>query len=226
MNIFCPECKEALLLLVNGQEIKCLRTWKGEIHDKDCQHSPKINIATKKQVEEYKENVNPQTRENNLLSLLYRLNNPQVCTQTKIATPSQKPDFVHKVTTGKTTTRVFIPQQKIRSEGENKFSYDSAKYYYGIVWVEIEKKSFERSEILLKLHSFSEKEKGRLICGLLISRKGNLSILTDKLIKEPIEGQYSVAFFGKMELNKKNDHKFRNLRINDKHDITFEAINP
>jgi hypothetical protein len=223
-NMLCPECLKAFLVLEYGPKIKCLRTWKGE-HDEDCQHSPGINIATKKQIKAYGNYVNPQTKENNLLSLLYRLNNPKVDIPSKTKIPFQKPDFLYKITTGKTTTRVVILQQKIRSDRKNKFSNDIAKYYYGIVWIEIGEKSREYNEVLLRLYSLSKKEKGDFICGLKISKNGNLSSLTDELLKKQAEGPYAIAFFGQMELIEINiNYSLNNLYINDKHDIKLEVI--
>ena len=72
-NLFCPDCEQARLGLEFGPIIKGLRTLKGESHINSCQYSPDVNIANSKQIQEYIKTATPQTRENNLLSLLTRL---------------------------------------------------------------------------------------------------------------------------------------------------------
>ena len=216
-NLFCPGCKQAHLGLEFGDKINCLRTIKGESHIDNCQYSPGVNIANPKQIQEYIKTSTPQTRENNLLSLLFRLGfikkDVSIITKTSFSESS----FMFYSTEKKKTIKVYIPQQKIRN-GKNDFSYDISKYYYGNIWLEIGEHSKEYDDVQLKIYSLQNMGKGGFICSVFVSKKhDNLSTIVDKLLNKTENGSYYIAFFGQMILNT----RYNNLYITDKHDIVI-----
>ena len=136
-ELICPECRQAHLELEFGDKIRCLRTKPGESHAEDCQHSPNVKEATPSQVNEFKKKASPQKRKNNLWFLLSSLNAPENESFKKSIVPNDESPFIIRSEIGKTTTYTYIPQQRIDKE-KNKFSYKIEKYYYGIVWLEID----------------------------------------------------------------------------------------
>lgn len=219
-DLFCPDCKQARLGLEFGDKIKCLRTLRGELHIDNCQYSPAVDIANLKQIQEYKKTASPQTRENNLLSLLSRLGFRQKDVLVKTKTSFSALPFTFHSNEGKTTITVYIPQQRIGNR-KNGFSYDIAKYYYGNIWLEIGEHSKEYDDVQLKLYSLQNLKKGDFICSVFVSKKNdNLSTMVDKLLNKTENGPYHIAFFGQMKINKANDGmQYDNLYITDKHDI-------
>jgi hypothetical protein len=221
-NMFCPSCKQARLGLEFGDKIKSLRTLKGESHIDNCQYSLNVNMANPKQVQEYKKTASPQTRENNLLSLLFRLGFKQEVISVKTTTSFMESSFTFHPIEKKSTTTVYIPQQRI-GNSKNDFSYDTAKYYYGNIWLEIGEHSKEYNDIQLKLYSLQNMGKGSLICSVFVSKKNdNLSTLVSELLNKNESGSYYIAFFGQMIMKKLNDKmQYNNLYITDKCDIVI-----
>jgi len=204
-----------------GPIIKGLRTLKGESHIDSCQYSPDVNIANQKQVQEYKKTASPQIRENNLLSLLFRLGFIQKAISFKTKPSFGESSFTFH-STEKKTIIVYIPQQKIGNK-KNEFSYDISIYYYGNIWLEIGEHSKEYDYVQLKIYSLKNKGKGGFICSVFVSKKDDsLSTMVDKLLNKTENGSYYIAFFGQMEIKKANDgRQYNNLYINNKYDIVI-----
>ncbi|WP_461255561.1 hypothetical protein [Treponema sp. R80B11-R83G3] len=221
-NLFCPDCKQARLGLEFGDKIKCLRTLKGELHIDNCQHTPDVNIVNPKQIQEYLKTTSPLTIENNLLSLLSRLNFKQEDVSFNTKTSSFVSSFTFQYTEKKIKINVYIPQQKIGNR-KNVFSYYIAQYYYGDIWLEIGKYSKEYDYVQLKIYSLQNMGKGGLICSVFVSKKNdNLSTMVDKLLNKTENGLYHIAFFGQMIMKNANDGKqYNNLYITDKHNIVI-----
>jgi len=212
-NLFCPDCKQAHLILAFGEERQYLKTWQDDFHTDDCPYSPNVGIANKEQVQEYAK-ANPQTIEKGLLFLLDRLDNAQTKIQDKTNEPSGKSPFVFASNEAKKVTKnVYIQRQKI-IDGNNDFSYDIAKYYYGKVWLEVLEHA---NNIQLKIYSNNKKKP--LICSVFVFKNDNLSSKID-ILKKTKEGQYRIAFFGQM-VQSKHEKPFNNLNIYDKHNIEF-----
>jgi hypothetical protein len=222
-KMFCPDCKQARLELEFGNIIKGLRTRKKELHIGNCPHSPKVTMATQKQVDEYIKTVSPHTRERNLRSLLSHLNNTQTDYLVKTDVSPSEPPCVFRPIDKKATTYVYIPRQRIKSE-KDVSSEGITKYYYGNLWLEIVKNSGGHKSIQLKLYPLVNKERsGRIICSIFILKNDNLS-LVNKLIKETENGSFSIAFFGQME--KSNDgNNYNNFFIKDNHDFIHIPVN-
>ena len=225
-DLFCPDCKQAHLNLEFGEKIKCLRTLKNDFHRENCQHSQNVNIANQEQVHEYVKTANPQTIENNLYSLLSRLDTTRMANKIKTMIESRKSTFLFDYTRKNTNTRVCIPQQKIRN-GKNEFSYDIAKYYYGDVWLKVGEHSKEhKHNVQLTLYSLQNMEKGSFICSVFISKRSdNLSVMVEEFTNRIVYGPYHIAFFGQMEKSE-GKKQYDNLYINDKHNIVLVPNQP
>jgi hypothetical protein len=223
-NLFCPSCKQARLGLEFGNKIKCLRTLKGELHESICQYSPDVNIANPKQILEYIKTATPQTRENNLMSLLIRLGFIQKDVSAKTKTTFSESYFTFHSTENKKIINLYIPQQRIGNKN-NEFSYDISKYYYGNIWLEIGEHSKEYDNVQLQIYSLQNMGKGCFICSVFVSKKNdNLSTKVDKLLNKTENGSYYIAFFGQMIMkNTNNGMQYNNLYINDNYDIVVIA---
>jgi len=217
-ELVCPECRQAYLELEFGDKIRCLRTKPGETHEDSCQHSPNVREATTSHISDFKKTASPQKRKNNLWFLLSSLNAPENEYFKKSIVPIDETPFIIRSKTGNTTTYTYIPQQRI--DKKNKFSCKIEKYYYGIVWLEID--NSKDYNVHLKFYSLSNNKKGSLICSIFISKNDeSLTVLVDKIINKPAKSKYYVAFFGQMEIKK---NKFYNLYINNEHDLVLVSI--
>jgi len=219
--LFCPDCKKARLLLAFGKEKKYLRTFKDDIHEKNCQHSTDVNKANLKQINDYIKNANPQDIENKLWHLLSRFKKVKIEEKNMNWNKTQNQTFIINNETNNKNIRLYIPQQIIKND-KNIFDYNIIKYYRGEIWVEIERKSV-RYDVIIKLYSVNENKKQNFICSLLISKNdSNTSVIANEL-SNITDGIYQIAFFGQM-IHSKHNPPINNLRITNKHFIAIRPI--